>query len=216
MLPVFDLRRFSQASAAGRRAFAGDLARVCEEVGFFYLSGHGIAPDILTDLRASVEAFFALPLAEKLRVQRPPGRYRGYIPVMEFNPTAEGRPPVRYEAYLSGEEIAPNDPAVAASKGLLMPNIWPGAPAGFRDAVLAYQAEMQRVSEALLRVFGLTLGGREERLLEYFTKPLSNLSLLHYPPRPSCADSGPTMPAPTTIPMPSPSCCLARSAGSKP
>ena len=191
MLPVFDLRQFTESQAAGREAFAAELARACEEVGFFYLSGHGVALERIAGLRAVVEAFFALPLAEKRLVQRPQGRYRGYIPVMEFNPTAAGRPPVRYEAFITGAEIDPSDLAVAESGGLLMPNIWPAAPAGFRRAVLAYQAEMQRVSEALLRSFGLALGGGEERLLEFFAKPLSNISLLHYLPRPACADSRP-------------------------
>ena len=191
MLPIFDLRQFTESAAAGRGAFAAELVRACEDVGFFYLSGHGVGAAVIADLRAAVEAFFARPPEEKLRVQRPRGRYRGYIPVMEFNPTAEGRPPVRYEACITGPEIQAGDPVVEASGGLLMPNLWPDAPAGFRRAVLAYDAEMQRVSEALLRAFGLALGGGEEGLLGYFTRPLSNISLLHYLPRPACADRRP-------------------------
>lgn len=191
MLPIFDLRRFTECRAQEREAFADELARACSEVGFFYLSGHDVAPETISRTREVTEAFFALPPAEKLGVERPRGRYRGYIPVMEFNPTAEGRPPVRYEAFLAGAEISQDDPAVAESAGLLMPNLWPAAPAGFRDAVLSYQAEMERVSEALLRAFGLALGGREDRLLGYFAEPLSNLSLLHYLPRPTCEDTRP-------------------------
>ncbi|MEX0921624.1 MAG: 2-oxoglutarate and iron-dependent oxygenase domain-containing protein [Rhodovibrionaceae bacterium] len=184
MLPIFDLRRFSTGQGAARRAFAAELARACEEVGFFYLAGHGVAPETLGAVRGAAEAFFALPRAEKLRVERPRGRYRGYIPPSRFTETAAGRPPVTYEAFLAGEEVGPEDPAVAASGGLLMPNIWPEAPEGFPAAVCAYRDALRQVAEELLRAFGLALCSEEDRLLHHFNKPLSNLSLLHYLPRP--------------------------------
>ena len=191
MLPTLHLSDFTGGTAAARRAFASEIAQACEQVGFFYLDDHGVPEAGLAGLRAAVEAFFALPLEDKLRVRRPRGRYRGYIPVMEFNPTAEGRPPVRYEAFITGAELDPEDPAVAASGGLLAPNLWPPAPSGLRAAVLAYQDEMARVSKALLRAFGLALGAGEARLLRHFARPLSNSSLLHYLPREPCADSRP-------------------------
>jgi isopenicillin N synthase-like dioxygenase len=191
MLPTIHLTDFIDGSSAARQAIAGEIARTCEEVGFFYIDDHGVPEPLLAELRAAAEGFFALPREEKLRVRRPRGRYRGYIPASQFNETADGRPPVHYEAYLTGIEIAEGDPAVDESGGLIMPNVWPVAPKGFREVVLAYQAEMARVSEALLRAFALALGGGEERLLAYFDKPLSNSSLLHYLPRPKCSVARP-------------------------
>lgn len=191
MLPTIHLSDFTDGSSTARQAIAAEIARTCEEVGFFYIDDHGVPESVLDELRAAVEAFFAQTREAKLRVERPRGRYRGYIAPMEFNPTAPGRPPVRYEAFITGAEVDPEDPVVAASVGLLAPNLWPAAPEGFREAVLAYQAEMARVSEALLRAFGLALGGDEELLLPYFARPLSNSSLLHYLPRPKCSVARP-------------------------
>jgi isopenicillin N synthase-like dioxygenase len=44
---------------------ANAVAQACETIGFFVITGHGIAPDILTRLIAEARAFFDLPEARE-------------------------------------------------------------------------------------------------------------------------------------------------------
>ena len=80
--PVIDLEavRGPQVSAAARHDIAREVARACEEIGFFAVTGHGVPRGVIADLVAQSYAFFDLPLAEKLAVKRPrPEQNRGYI-----------------------------------------------------------------------------------------------------------------------------------------
>ncbi len=176
-LPIIDLYpRFAEGER-GRRALAEEIGRACETIGFFYLRSHGLSAETIAATRREAEAFFAQREEEKLAVARQPGAYRGYIAPMRFSSNEDGSNVVRYEAFLAGPEV------VAGSK-LVWPNRWPDAPPGFAPAVRAYYRGVTEIAEALLRCLGLTLADDEEALLGYFRRPMTNISLLHYFPRP--------------------------------
>lgn len=190
MLPVIDLNKFSNASLEERRAIAQDVGTACETMGFIYVSNHGVSAEIIAATRSAMEAFFGRPIDQKMAFERPRGRYRGYIPVSDFTETADGRPPVHYEAFLVGSDVRETDPAVAASKGLLIPNIWPDTPADFREVVSAYWQGVENIGTELLKAFALALGNQDENsLTRLFSQPLSNISLLHYTPRPDTGNN---------------------------
>ena len=71
--PVIDLSALCgpQPSAAVRRDIACQVARACEEIGFFTVTGHGVPPEVIANLVAQSYAFFDLPVAEKLVIRRP-------------------------------------------------------------------------------------------------------------------------------------------------
>ncbi len=184
MLPIIDFADFRNGGPDQRQRTARDIGAAFEDIGFVYIRDHGVAPATIEAAQAAARGFFALPEEEKRRSARQPGRYRGYIPVMTFSENAGGRPPVRYEAFLLGADIATDDPAIAASHGTLVPNVWPAQPAGFRAALGAYWSALTELSDELLRCLALALERPEESFLPHFRQPLSNLSLLHYLPRP--------------------------------
>jgi len=45
-------------------------SQVCEGPGFFYLRGHGISEDLKARVFQQMEALFALPLVEKMKVKQ--------------------------------------------------------------------------------------------------------------------------------------------------
>ena len=88
-LPVVDVAPLLTQQAAGHGATAGltatarQIEAACREHGFFYVTGHGVAPDLLTRLAQASTAFFALPRAEKMEIAMARGgpAWRGYFPV---------------------------------------------------------------------------------------------------------------------------------------
>ena len=191
MLPIIDFADFAGGDAATRRAIAQEIGTACESVGFLYLRNHGVEQATIDTALAAMRAFFARPEADKLTLARPPGRYRGYIPVIPFANNSNGRPPVLYEAFITGDPVAPDDPSIAASQGLRWPTPWPSEPAGFEAAITGYWLAMTRLAEDLLRAFAIALGQDDDALLAHFTAPLSNISLLHYPARSAPPDGTP-------------------------
>ncbi|HMB77303.1 MAG TPA: 2-oxoglutarate and iron-dependent oxygenase domain-containing protein [Kiloniellaceae bacterium] len=186
MLPIIDFADFRTGDTERRLRVARDIGRALSQIGFFYVRGHGIAETTMQRARAAAEGFFAQPVAEKRKVRRQAGRYRGYIPPIPFvtENAAAGRPPILYEAFLAGADVAPDDAIVATTKGLIAPTPWPGKPAGFRSGITAYWDAVDGLARDLLGAFALSLDAPEDALLTHFKQPLTNLSLLHYPARP--------------------------------
>src|ERR1043166_4296565 len=68
-LPVIDISPFLRESAREDRIrIARELRSACIDIGFFYLTGHGFTPDGLDAVMTQGRKFFALPVAEKMKV----------------------------------------------------------------------------------------------------------------------------------------------------
>ena len=87
-LPVVDVSPLLPGHATGPEAtglteVARQIEAACREHGFFYVTGHGVAPDLLARLATACAAFFALPQAGKLEIAMARGgpAWRGYFPV---------------------------------------------------------------------------------------------------------------------------------------
>ncbi|MFR9805912.1 2-oxoglutarate and iron-dependent oxygenase domain-containing protein [Pseudonocardia sp. RS010] len=77
--------------------------------GFFYVSGHGVGPELLEAAFAEARTFFALPAAEKQRVAMTTDNYgRGYEDVGGQTLEA-GAPPDLKEGYYLGRESRDDD-----------------------------------------------------------------------------------------------------------
>ena len=61
-VPVIDFTPFRGGTSAGKAAVAAAIRGACETIGFFYLSGHGIAQSRIDAVFAASMRFFALPL----------------------------------------------------------------------------------------------------------------------------------------------------------
>lgn len=61
----------------------GRIEAACREHGFFYVTGHGVAPELPARLATASAAFFDLPMAAKMAIAmaRAGSAWRGYFPV---------------------------------------------------------------------------------------------------------------------------------------
>ena len=175
-IALVDISGAWEESGTTKAQSVAAVREACETVGFFCLRGHRIPGATIQTLRERMVAFFARPLGEKQRLAIAPGLYRGYIPLGALNANA-GTAAVRdhYEGFKLHAEAT-------AGSTLVPPNIWPDAPRGFRAAVLAYWRAADALSLQLLRFFALALELPEAAFLAAFEAPMTNMTLLHYPP----------------------------------
>jgi isopenicillin N synthase-like dioxygenase len=182
-IPLLDLECFG-AGSIQRKRFLGDLRHAAREVGFFYVTGHDIAPKLLSDVIAVTRRFFALPLHDKcsLDIANSP-HFRGYTRVAWER--TRGREDWREQLDLGAEESSPPIEGTAPVwMRLHGPNQWPAALPELRAIVLEWQAQAGAVLLRLLDMFALALG-QDANALEplYGDAPYIRTKLLRYPGR---------------------------------
>ena len=65
-LPLIDISGLRSHDPVDQHLVAEQLRQVCEQRGFFYITGHGIDPALISSLFAASQRFFDLPMTEKL------------------------------------------------------------------------------------------------------------------------------------------------------
>jgi isopenicillin N synthase-like dioxygenase len=181
VLPILDLRRFDSE----RATFLGELRNVAHDIGFFYLTGHGIAA-ANGEILGLARRFFALSEAEKLAVEMVHSpQFRGYNRAGAER--TRGRADWREQFDIGAERpvLAPG-PAWARLQG---PNQWPAALPELRPALLRWQAATTALLRRLLGAFALALG-QDEAAFEPLLgdAPNQHVKLIRYPGRDAGGD----------------------------
>ncbi len=188
-IPVIDLSGMLAGTPGAMDAVAVEIGKACRGIGFFYVTGHGV-PDLLVDaVFAHSAQFFALPDAEKRKVQYAPATgNRGYIP-LKGEALDPSKPQDVKEAFNIGLELASTDPEIIACARFRALNLWPDMP-GFRETMLAYFKAAWTLGCTLHEAFATDLGIDRHFFADKLDRPLATLRLLHYPPRPDILEVG--------------------------
>jgi len=183
---MVDVGALFDGTASQIAATAKALGAAARGYGFLYVTGHRVPAALYQRLLHAAQEFFALPLAEKMRVYIGNSRnHRGYVPEGEEG-FAGGIRDAK-EAYDCSRDLPADDPDYLSGNPLLGPNQWPQL-AGFRSAVDAYYAATFELGRVLLRGFALALDQPADRFDAVLLKPPSQLRLIHYPHDPQAMD----------------------------
>lgn len=178
-LPVLDLSLLDQGPDAAER-FRDQLRKATHDVGFFYLVGTGVTPDLEARLHRVAREFFELPEAEKLAIEnvRSP-HFRGYTRI--GGERTQGRIDWREQIDI-GPERAPIDaPAAPGYARLTGPNLWPEAQPELREVVTEWHDRLTEVARKLLRAWALALGADEDYFDRGFGDPSTLIKIVRYP-----------------------------------
>jgi isopenicillin N synthase-like dioxygenase len=180
-IPVINVAPLINGSQAQAQDVAKALGDACRDVGFFYITGHGIPPSLRARVFESSAAFFSGPASIRQAASfSGPGGNRGYI-TLGGEALDPGKPADVKEAFNIGLELAPDDPELLARAPFRDANLWPDIP-GFRDTMLDYFNRVWRLGRDLHRGFALDLGLAPDFFEAKLDKPIATLRLLHYPP----------------------------------
>ena len=151
-----------------KEEIAGALWDAAVEIGFFQVSGHGIAPPVITDAFSRAEQFFALP--DTVKAQYPLNRNAGWEKRAQIRPST-GTPDEKESYQITRPRMA---------------GLWPQEAElpGFRDAMLGFEQQCWRVGMQILSCFAWKLGFADD----FFTNAhdpaqpayQSTLRMLHY------------------------------------
>jgi len=188
IVPIIDLSQFD-GNQNTRRGFLHDLRSAARDVGFFYLTGHGISATQIDDLFALSKRFFELPLDEKLKIEmiRSP-QFRGYTRVA--GERTKGLADWREQLDFGVErEAIPQGSGIPAWTQLQGPNLWPDALPDLRPAILDWQQKATAAAIRLLTAFAVALEQSEDVFSPiYGATPNHRMKIVRYPGRDSTGD----------------------------
>jgi isopenicillin N synthase-like dioxygenase len=182
-LPVLDLARL-ESGPEERAALLDELRRTAYDLGFFYVTGHGVDPALIRDVLALSRRFFALPAADKqaiAMVNSP--HFRGYNRTGQEYTRGERdwREQVDIGAEREPLPLGADSPPWARLQG---PNQWPAALPELRETILRYQAAATDLAIRIVRSFAAALGQPEDVFASIYTPtPNQLLKLIRYPGR---------------------------------
>ena len=176
-LPILDLSQLDAGPEAAAR-FRDDLRAATHDVGFFYLTGTGVTPELEARLHQAARDFFALPEADKLAIENVKSpHFRGYTRI--GGERTQGAVDWREQI-----DIGPERAAVDGGPGynrLIGPNLWPEAQPELREIVEEWHEHLSGVARKLLRAWALALGADEGYFEENFGDPSTLIKIVRYP-----------------------------------
>lgn len=175
-MPVVDLRD-------DRGRLRDGLREAGHRVGFFYLAGHGVPPELVTRVLEVARRLFELPQADKdsVAMVRSP-HFRGY--------TRLGGELTRGEVdWREQIDVGPQRPPIAGLgrsdyRWLQGPNQWPAALPELPGIVEEWDAALSSVARTLLRHWAAALGSPADVFDPAFAEtPATLIKIIRYPGR---------------------------------
>jgi isopenicillin N synthase-like dioxygenase len=189
-IPIVDIEGLWSPALPDRQAVADAIGAACRDVGFLYVTGHGVPQTHVDEVYRVAEAFFALPRAEKLRYDSNRlQRHRGYVALGDLAADPHNQAAFDLqEAYEVSLELPATDADYLAGNIMYGPNVWPDDPAAFREIVYGYYETVLAVGRRLFRGFALALDLPEDYFDHKIDKPMGQLRVVQYPPQPEPID----------------------------
>ena len=186
LIPVVDLSLL-QGDLLRQTQLSEQLRKAARDIGFFYLSGHGISDELICAVQQITRRFFELPEADKLTVRMANSpHFRGYNRAgVEIT---RGQPDYREQFDIGAERAVINNPGGPAWQRLQGPNQWPVMLPELREVLTRWQHEMTAVALKLLRALAVSLSLPAQAFdTLYGDLPNEHIKLIRYPGLPEDA-----------------------------
>ena len=182
-IPVIDISPFMQDSAlAARQGVGRELRKACIDVGFFYLTGHGIPASELDEAIAGGHRFFELPIEEKMALHVKGTGAPGFMRVGGIDPETNPDKAVDLkERFIMSRELFPDEPAEGwRAAGLSQ---WPSENVlpGFASFMKSHLARRVVLAQCVARAFALSLD-LPETYFDAMFRHLGVVSIINYYP----------------------------------
>ncbi len=177
-IPIVDLSALR--SGEDPDTVAAALHAASQNLGFIYVSSHGIPDAVITRARETAFEFFRQPDNVKADVKISP-HHRGWLKPGAAKMGDDAKADLKESFIWASEQIAASGLNDHPLRG---PNQWPVSLPTLKDAALDYFDAVHSVALYLMQGFARGLQLPEEYFLRQCSQPLSRASFVYYPPQP--------------------------------
>ena len=185
-IPILDLSDFLAGKPGALESIAKELQFAAENVGFFFIEGHGVSQDLVDATFDASARFHALPEDEKLALKANEHNigYMGHgASVSRASQVYEGeRKTNLVAAYFLKRDLPADHPDIVDNKRFRGANQWPANLNGFRETCIAYMNALEGLGKSMLPIYARALDLPADFFAEGFSEPQYTLRLSHYPP----------------------------------
>ncbi|ORX57979.1 Clavaminate synthase-like protein [Hesseltinella vesiculosa] len=182
-LPKLDFSQYQPDNPEKKEtteAFLKSLYETMHDIGFFYITGHGIPLAWQNEALACSKSFFALPtdIKSKVAMAQSP-HYRGYT---KLNGETTDYKQDNRETFDISKEYPTPPPGAPGYQYMRGPNQWPAELPGFKPVIMRLLVAMQQVGLRLLRAMAQSLKIDEDDFMAMFGDDLGmRMKLTYYP-----------------------------------
>jgi len=185
-IPILDLGPWLDGEPGALDRLAADLRKACLEVGFYFITNHGVPQDLVDRTFEQTAELHHLPLDVK-RAYAINEHNIGYMASrasMQRSSTVHAATkPNLVASFFMKRERAPDDPDVLAGLPLRGLNQWPAELPHFRATMLNYMAALEGLGLRMLSVYARALDLEEDHFRPFFRQPSITLRISSYPPQ---------------------------------
>jgi len=186
-IPVLDLGAYLAGEPGEVDRLGRELARIQEDIGFYYVTNHGVPGDLMKRATEQQRRFFALPMEEKLKLKTNAAGL-GFIPpkstvYVTSNVNTNTKPDLN-ECLMTVKERPADHPSVIAGRRYHGPNQWPSDDVlpGYKATMLEYYAAMEDLGYKMLPLYARALDLPADYFLPFFEDPTWTTRNQYYPP----------------------------------
>ncbi|MEP4766637.1 MAG: 2-oxoglutarate and iron-dependent oxygenase domain-containing protein [Roseibium sp.] len=176
-IPVIDIS--GAISGDDIESVAAALHRAATDHGFFYISGHGIDPQLMDQAFAVSKAFFDLPGKDK-DVVAVNTKQRGWM-AQGMSHLQGAKTHDLKEVFFWGTELAADDEDVVAGKPMCAVNQWPVTFPRLNTELIPYYDAVCAVARRVMAVVAVSLDKPSDFFDAAYAKPLARGQLVYYP-----------------------------------
>ena len=185
-IPIPDLSDFLAEKPGALEAVAKELRFAAENIGFFFIRGHGVSQNLINATFEASRQFHALGEEEKMALKANTHNI-GYMgngaSISRASQVYDGeRKTNLVAAFFLKRELPADHPDIVNNKRFRGANQWPANLDGFRETAIAYMDALERLGKSMLPIYARALDLPDDFFAEAFSEPQYTLRLAHYPP----------------------------------
>ncbi|KAL4919797.1 putative MFS transporter [Aspergillus aurantiobrunneus] len=176
---------FLSGDTERRRECTEKIRHACRTLGFFQLIKHPISLSLQREMFKLSREFFALPLEEKLKLDKSQNDHNRGYEVMYGQMVQKTTNPDLKEGYYVSRDIPVDHSQSVSKESTHGTNFWPESLSShFQETCMDYFNQVSDLAEKVMQAIAISLDYDEHYFHEFCTEPMAFYKLLHYPPQP--------------------------------
>ena len=179
-IPVIDISGLLNDIPGEEENVARQIMEASQRIGFFYISNHGVAQELIDAATETMKDYFALPEETKKQALVNTSQ-RGWLAQGMAKLEGDVTHDLKEIFFWGPEKWSATESLNKGKDPLIADNVWPEAFPALKQNTLPYYDAICKVGHKLLGALALGLGVPRDTFEKHYESPLGRGQLVYYP-----------------------------------